>query len=183
MTMTHFFIGISLQEAAAKSIYDQTSLLREEKLFKSWVHPLDYHLTLAFLGHPSSENQLNQVKQVLEKNLASYQSFDLQITEFQTFGRPQSPRIFWLGIEESEKLAELRSEVYQICQDAGFKLDERPFAPHITVARKWISEKDFLEQLIPSPEKLSFKVTAVDLFKTKLDEVPKYHSIHNVMLR
>ncbi|MGG4488653.1 RNA 2',3'-cyclic phosphodiesterase [Metabacillus idriensis] len=183
MTMTHFFIGISLEEAIAESIYNQTSLLREEKQFKSWVHPLDYHLTLAFLGHPSSENQLNQVKQELVNNLAGYHSFNLQITEFQTFGRPQSPRILWLGIEESKKLAELRREVYQVCQTAGFKLDERPFAPHITVARKWISEKDFLKQLIPSPEKLSFKVRAVDLFETKLAEVPKYHSIHNVTLR
>ena len=181
--LKHYFIGISLPEETAKSIYNQTFSLREEKQFKSWVHPLDYHLTLAFLGHPESENQLEQVKHDLEKTLVNNHAFQLQTTTFQTFGRPQSPRIFWLGTEDSKKLAELRSQVYHICKHADFKLDERPFTPHVTIAKKWISEENFLDQRIASPEQNSFTVAGVDLFETKLDKIPKYHSIHNVMLR
>jgi RNA 2',3'-cyclic 3'-phosphodiesterase len=181
--LKHYFIGISLPEETANSIYNHVFSLREEKLFKSWVHPLDYHLTLAFLGHPESENQIEQVKHDLEKTLVNNHAFQLQTTTFQTFGRPQLPRIFWLGTEDSKKLAELRSQVYHICKHADFKLDERSFTPHVTIAKKWISEENFLDQRIASPEQKSFTVAGVDLFETKLDKIPKYHSIHNVMLR
>ncbi|PLR68541.1 RNA 2',3'-cyclic phosphodiesterase [Bacillus sp. UMB0893] len=181
--LAHFFIGISLPEEKAKSIYEQTLSLREKNSFKSWVHPLDYHLTLAFLGRPQSESQLKQVKNNLTEALKKHDAFHLKTNTFQTFGRENAPRIFWLGVEESESLTKLRDQTYQICEDIGFELDQRPFAPHITIAKKWVSHEEFLDADFESPETMNFEVTSVDLFQTKLNELPRYHSIHNVMLR
>ncbi|WP_191560558.1 RNA 2',3'-cyclic phosphodiesterase [Metabacillus idriensis] len=181
--LAHFFIGISLPEEKAKSIYEQTLSLREKNSFKTWVHPLDYHLTLAFLGRPQSESQLKQLKNNLTETLKKHDAFHLKTNTFQTFGRKNAPRIFFLGVEESESLTRLRDHTYQICKDACFELDQRPFAPHITIAKKWISDADFLDAAFESPEKMNFNVYSVDLFQTKLNELPRYHSIHNVMLR
>lgn len=180
--LAHFFIGISLPEDKAKIIYEQTLFLRDKNSFKSWVHPLDYHLTLAFLGHPKSESQLNQVKNDLTKALEEHDAFHLKTSSFQTFGRENAPRIFWLGVEESESLTKLRDQTYQVCEDIGFELDQRPFAPHITIAKKWVSHEEFVDADFESPETMNFEVTSADLFQTKLNEVPRYHSVHKMML-
>ncbi|MGX1192525.1 RNA 2',3'-cyclic phosphodiesterase [Metabacillus sp. SLBN-84] len=180
-TQTHYFIGIPVPQNEGDRLTAKTEGMR--KLFKSWVHPLDYHLTLAFLGHPDSADQLQAVMKELHAALGQFPSFHLTISGFGTFGRKQAPRIFWAGAEKSEPLEKMRETVYSVCREHGFALDERPFAPHITIARKWAADEDFQERMLPDHPVSAFQVSKINLFQTRLGEVPKYHAIDTVLLR
>ncbi|MBD1380188.1 RNA 2',3'-cyclic phosphodiesterase [Metabacillus arenae] len=179
---THYFLGIHLPKIIRNKLVETLQLFKNDLPFKKWVHQDDLHLTLAFLGHPKSpehlENLISSMK-LRDNNLAP---FSLNITHTGTFGRSNSPRIFFAGITRSEQLNLLHNKVYSECIDAGFKLDPRPFSPHITLARGWEGENGFTrqvqleEELMRQP--LSFQVEEFVLFQTHLDRVPKYEVIN-----
>ncbi|HWJ80418.1 MAG TPA: RNA 2',3'-cyclic phosphodiesterase [Niallia sp.] len=177
---THYFIGIKLSDEAKQELARVNIDLRENRFFKKWVNPLDYHITLAFLGN-AKKDQLAKLQELLEESDLSKEEFSLHIEHFGTFGNKQSPRIFWAGLKEESSLMVLRNNVYQLCGLAGFTLETRPFHPHITVARKWIREEPFttsiIEEGINLAQPITFKVTGIELFQTHLDRDPKYEII------
>ena len=47
----------------------------------------------------------------------------------------RDPRVIWIGIENSEKLVNLFNAIKTGLDDTGFKTEDRPFRPHITIGR------------------------------------------------
>ena len=98
------------------------------------------------------------------------------------FGSQISPRIFWGAVNEVNQLFQLQEIVHKTCLVAGFSLETRPYHPHITLARKWGGSEDFkMGDLVthnPFREKvLSFQVSEIVLYKSNLENTPKYESI------
>ncbi|MGP7818400.1 RNA 2',3'-cyclic phosphodiesterase [Niallia sp. 01092] len=177
----HYFIAVILPSEVKEKINEAKEEWQRSFPFKKWVHPSDYHLTLAFLGSSSME-QLQTLINLTNKQIQSKQAFYLQIHKLGIFGNPNKPKIFWLGVNESKPLHMLRNDVYDVCKSAGYILESRAFHPHITLARKW-SEGDFPKQLLDEEalsleKELLFEVKSIQLFQTHLDKVPKYEAIH-----
>jgi len=108
--------------------------------------------------------------------------FRLEINQLGTFGREQSPRVLWADIEYSSELHDIRNKVFSACEQAGFKLETRPFRPHITLARKWTGEEAFQSDKLViwkklQPDSLPFQVSEVVLYRTHLNQLPKYEAI------
>ncbi|TXC90266.1 RNA 2',3'-cyclic phosphodiesterase [Metabacillus litoralis] len=175
---THFFIAVPIDEYN-KEIINKWILINKENLpFKSWVHPEDYHITLAFLGHVEETEKLEKLKLILHETTSVYSPFQMHIKGIDTFGKKEHPRILWISLEESEALADLQQKVYNVCKDIGIHLDSKPFRPHITIARKWISEDNFIK---PIDHEEHFKkdtnslyVEQINLYQTHLNRAPKY---------
>jgi RNA 2',3'-cyclic 3'-phosphodiesterase len=97
-----------------------------------------------------------------------------------TFGRIESPRIFWVDTKDSNELKEVRKKVFTACLETGFQLETRPFKPHITLARKWAGDEAFQTRLLDDvwnefqSEPWEFTVNEVVLYQTHLDKTPKY---------
>jgi RNA 2',3'-cyclic 3'-phosphodiesterase len=178
-TKPHYFIGVKPDNLVISKLEEIIKELQHTFSFKKWVHPLDYHITLAFLGSASDEKR-EKLQNLLNKSFLASEDFKLSIDHLGAFGHPESPRIFWAGVEEEKKLFNLRNQVYHICSQADFQLETRPFHPHLTLARKWDSPTIFSEHLLKEfhlPKDLVFNVDSIHLFQTHLDKTPKYEII------
>lgn len=174
----HYFFAVKLPDEVKTFLNRWVQMYGSQYPFKKWVHPEDYHITLAFLGFAEKEilgNALEKVREVLKNE----DSFELTLSDLGIFGPTKSPRIFWAGVKESEELNLLQKKVYKTCLDTGFKLDKKPFKPHITLAKKWGIETPFTMEkpVIPKNSEggdFSFTISEIVLYETHLDESPKY---------
>lgn len=180
----HYFFAIELPKEVKESLGHWANELKRMYSYKSWVHPSDYHITLAFLGSASPEMLENTVQKVRTgvKHLAS---FPLTIKGLGVFGVENRPRILWAGIRKQSSLYDLQQDVWNACSSIGFKLDTKPFSPHITIARRCLEDMDTVsfgqvENSLPFiPE---FKVQHLVLYQTNSQSIPKYKPIVRIPL-
>jgi 2'-5' RNA ligase len=178
---THFFFALKLPDSAKLVLKEHCEKLRESLPFKRWVHHEDFHITLAFLGFAPSE-KLAVAENNLEEAIRGIGSFHLKINRLGFFGKQDSPRIFFADSEESNELQLVRQKVYTACVEAGFKLETRPFRPHITLARKWTGENPFQTEVLDlwkklQPQPITCNGTEIALYQTHLDRTPKYEAV------
>lgn len=182
---SHYFWAVKLPDETKQLMHDRVEQEKELFLFQRWVHKADYHITLAFLGFAEEEKLQTSVR-LIEKALQHETAFSLKLNHIGVFGSRQNPRIFWGGVAEEKRLFQLQSLVYQACQSAGFTLEKRPFAPHVTLARKWkgqtFNEQWLLEHNPFKEQEIQFPVKEVVLYRTNMDSTPKYEVIRTVIL-
>jgi len=181
MKQAHYFIAVPLTEEIKKKLAQWRNEAAPRFPFRAWVHQEDYHITLAFLGAASAE-QRQAVCEAVAAVCNNHAPFSLTLKEVGTFGVPSAPRILWQGIKREEALWSLRHDVYEVCRAIGFSLDTRPFAPHITIARKWEEEKPFRLNELPNAVEGSMLVNEIVLYQTHLDRLPKYEVIASFSL-
>jgi 2'-5' RNA ligase len=109
--------------------------LRERFPRARWVRPENVHATLAFLGDTSRE-RIPDALDALAKAVADHSAFGVRLSGLGAFPSAGRPRILWLGLTEgAERLAALQMSIMQALSRAGFRSDEKPFVPHLTLAR------------------------------------------------
>ncbi|WP_332649548.1 RNA 2',3'-cyclic phosphodiesterase [Lysinibacillus sp. 54212] len=178
---THYFWAVRLPDFIKQNIYEELTSINQIFQFNRWVHRNDYHITLAFLGSVDQQ-QLQLVIERVGNAIKDEKAFSLQIQGLNIFGNNKTPQIFWASIYPENKLLPLQKIVHKKCVEVGFELENRPYHPHITLARKWIGEKDFKMELLdrynPFREQpLSFQAEEVVLYKSNLEKIPKYERI------
>jgi 2'-5' RNA ligase len=100
-----------------------------------WTSPANLHFTLKFFGEvPLS--RLNDVTQALGQALLHNEPFLLQLGKAGCFPAKGTPRVVWLGITTGEsQLIKLAGSIENACLGYGFPKEDRPFSPHLTIAR------------------------------------------------
>ena len=99
------------------------------------VRPELMHVTLAFLGWVGDE-QLDPAIEAARAAAAGQPAFDLAFTGAGRFPATGKPRLVWLGIGDgADALATLAGRVADELRARGIRFDDRPFAPHLTLAR------------------------------------------------
>ncbi|AXB48058.1 RNA 2',3'-cyclic phosphodiesterase [Amycolatopsis albispora] len=83
-----------------------------------WAPPVNWHITLGFFG----EDDIATRAAWLRERVTGRPAVHLRLSGADTF-----PKVLWLGVE-GDGLAELAAA-------AGADLDERPYRPHLTLAR------------------------------------------------
>lgn len=180
-TNPHYFFAVRLPFQVKENLNNICENIKVDFPFKSWVHKEDYHITLAFLGGVPKD-KLALAKENVAARIQNQSSFPLTIDHLGVFGKKESPRIFWAGLEKEKRLDDLRAKVFRSCTEAGFSLETRPFSPHITLARKWMESRPFsqndLNRLDLFKENVvNFLANEVVLYQTHLQQVPKYEAI------
>jgi 2'-5' RNA ligase len=98
--------------------------------------PGGWHLTLAFLGQVQPE-MADEVVRVGESAVAGVGPARLRLEGAGTF--PESgrkARVLWTGIGgDTEILVRLAAALSSACKAAGLRSEDRPLAPHLTLAR------------------------------------------------
>lgn len=179
MTTTfRLFVALSLPEQHRTFLARLAEKLRQQWPFSHWIDPRDYHITLQFLG-PCSAKKMALIQKRLQQ-LGSQQSpFHLQIDGLGTFGMPQKPRIIWAGVGGQQKeLHQLQRKVVDSMLTLGFKKEQRPYQPHITLA------KNYLRQDFPSSKLhlvntnfLDWPVQEITLYRSHLKRKPMYEKV------
>ena len=135
------FIAVPLPEdaaAAARSIVDG---VRAEPLPAGardvrWVRLDGLHLTLRFLG-PTPDDRLAQAAAAVQAVAeAATGPIQIELGGAGTFPPEGRPRALWLGIVDGvEALDDLAAKLDTELTRAGWPPDQRPFRPHLTLAR------------------------------------------------
>lgn len=89
-----------------------------------------YHVTLKFLGEVTDVERAKQAASVVHAS-----PFEISFRETGFFPNPRAPRVFWAGIHADHRLVELASALDGALSRVGFPREQRPFKPHLTLAR------------------------------------------------
>lgn len=93
--------------------------------------PANYHVTLAFLG--------NQPAALFDGIVLAAARLDVGpvVVTLDRFGHWPKPRVFWLGASACPpELQMLAERLWDGMEDLGLRREQRPFRPHVTLARK-----------------------------------------------
>lgn len=137
-----------------------------------WVRPEGIHLTLKFFGYVYQSDVAN-ISLVVKNNVANMKALMLNVRNLGAFPSLNRPRVLWLGLDgDTDALISLQVEIDTGFQEYGFKKEERPFRPHLTLAR--IKEPRGLDGLAEAVKKNedynagSFTISGLTLFKSEL---------------
>lgn len=123
----------------------------------------NYHVTLAFLGD-IDEAAASAAIAALDEACAGIPPVELRASELGTFGRGREVTL-WLGFAAASGLADLAERVRGHLAARSLPFDEKPFRPHITLARRARIPRSELPQLaFPQP----VRAARVTLFRSFL---------------
>lgn len=144
------------------------ALTGNEKI--NWVDPVNLHLTLAFLGD-TGEERIKIADIAVREKCRGFGEFSFDLRGTGVFRDFRDPRVIWAGIGESSRLASLNDLVMSGLKDTGFRLEERPFRPHLTLGRvKFIKNTAALESALQNYRDTHFQ-------QVDIGEVIMYESI------
>lgn len=116
------------------------------------------HLTLAFLGDTPAERRL--AAEAAADGVVGV-PFDLSLDRL---GYWKHNRILWAGCTQvPEALQALAAELAARLREAGFELEKRPFAAHLTLLRNAAPPAE-----LPAPEGIAWSVDAFVLAASRL---------------
>ncbi len=125
------FVALTLERSARREI-----VRLQEKMWgengKGVTRPENLHLTLAFLGDTDPE-RVDDIRWAMDK--VRTQPPELVFDRIGVF-KLRGGDIWWLGIKENKLLEKLQFCLADNLIYKGFKLEERKFVPHLTLARK-----------------------------------------------
>jgi 2'-5' RNA ligase len=128
MGLHRLFVAIELPA----EIKEQLPRLRESVPGARWVPVDQLHLTMRFIGEVSEET-LTAVRAALAG--VHEKSFAITMEGVGHFPPRKPPRVLWVGLTAGPELADLQQQIEAALQSVGLAAEERPFSPHITLAR------------------------------------------------
>lgn len=170
--MIRAFIAISIPDRILQKVKTVTYLLKELRLDARFTKTSSMHLTLKFLGD-IDEVLVDTVGEVLDQCVGMANQFTLDIERLGVFPNIRRPRIVWVGVREEPLLIDLQRQVDRKLQRLGFNEENRPFKPHLTLARVKSLENlaDFRRFLATEGNSFrigSFEVDAIHLYQSIL---------------
>lgn len=126
----------------------------------NWIPPANTHITLRFLGE-TNEQQRDRIVQGLATLCAQEGTFSLSLSGLDCFPNFRAPRIIWQGIHgDLPALARLQAPVEVLARAVGFTAEERPFSPHLTLAR---ARRDAQRQALAGAGRILERLAAGEL--------------------
>ena len=122
------FLAIELPDDLKKML----GRLRADIPGARWVPAEQIHLTLAFLGEVEQETA---ERLAVELARIHEPAFELTFSGVGCFPNRTRPRVLWIGLEPEPRLEYLAAKVHETVLSCGIPQEERPFSPHITLAR------------------------------------------------
>lgn len=180
-TESRLFIALPLPTEVKETISQWSIYMKEQWPFRKWVHLVDHHITLPFLG-ACSEQQVKEIEAQLAKLAAGASEFTVFLNGIGTFGMPKKPRILWAGVDgDTAELSVFQKKIAEAMEPIGFAKENRPYRPHVTLAKNYKYEEfpfDELERLHVWEEKdAKWQVREIVLYETHLGNIPMYHTL------
>jgi RNA 2',3'-cyclic 3'-phosphodiesterase len=131
------FVAIELPAPVRRELIEHIGRLRTlvPDARASWVREENLHLTLKFLGDVPLA-KVESIAQPTQDAAKLVEPFELVVGGAGAFPPNGQPRVLWIGIEDSSgRLGLLHQTLEAECEKAGFAREQRPFHPHLTIAR------------------------------------------------
>lgn len=131
------FCAIELPETVRGLVLRHIARLQEAvpDAKASWSRDANLHLTLKFLGE-IPQTSVSHISTAASRALVGLAPFSIRLEQTGAFPKQGRPRVLWIGINDlAGTLAELHARLEDESAIAGFARDDRPFHPHLTIAR------------------------------------------------
>ena len=126
------FTGIAISPAVLDGLRRVLEELRPlAKL--NWSPVENLHITTKFIG-AWPEERLEELKTALAR-VPFARPFEITIAKFGYFPNPHHPHSFFAGIHAGPELAALAGRIDEALLPLGIAKENRPFTPHLTLAR------------------------------------------------
>lgn len=127
------FVAIEIDDTIRQEAVRLIETLRPNAPGLKWTKPEALHLTLKFIGNTEEAR--------LEPVCAALQTVRTETVARLAFSRlfwipnPRRPTVFWMGIHHDDTLTDLAAQIDTALTPLGVEPEERPFRPHLTLAR------------------------------------------------
>lgn len=135
------FLAIEIPQAVRREVARRIAGLRDRLPRARWVDPEILHLTLLFFGQVA-EAEVPALGTALRAAFARHAPMELRLAGGGTFPPRRPARVAWVSLETTEAmenpdhLAALQADATAAAAESiGFVPEDRPFHPHVTVAR------------------------------------------------
>lgn len=185
------FVGVELDPEVAAAAASLAAELQRRAVRLApdaritWIPQDRLHLTIRFIGD-TDEQSARAIRAVLEPAV-EIQPSGLTIAGTGAFPPKGAPRVLWAGLGAGrEALHHVEAEVSQRLESAGVPREERPFSPHLTLARvreaSGLRSSELFDGLTDTALGTT-QVEAITLFESRLSpKGPTYVPLQRTML-
>jgi len=113
-----------------------------------WARVEGLHVTLKFVGE-FSDARLQEMKTALAWVKAA--PFEVKFDGMGFFPNPKAARVFWAGVDGGEHLPRLASAIDMALAGLDITREEKPYRPHLTLARASQRPLRELQALLEEP--------------------------------
>jgi 2'-5' RNA ligase len=128
--MRRLFTGIAVDAANVPLLLERARALRVTYPELRWSAPVGWHVTLQFYGMVDAARE-----QRLRERLKTVDAKGVEVALRGT-GTFERAGVLWTGVGLTEDLEELQRRVLEVGEACGFAREERPYRPHVTLARR-----------------------------------------------
>jgi RNA 2',3'-cyclic 3'-phosphodiesterase len=129
------FIAVPLLASLKAKLVALQQDLQRLPLEATWVREAAFHLTLKFLGEVDP-TQIGSIFSCMTATATHYHPFALSLSGVGVFPNESSPRVLWVGVQDmTGALRQIQQTLDARLAQIGFPPEDRPFAPHLTLAR------------------------------------------------
>jgi 2'-5' RNA ligase len=169
------FVAVEFDEAvrdAADRVASELRARLDARVKARWVDADKMHLTVRFIGHVA-DDRVATVLEALRPPLP-IAPFDTALGECGVFPRSGPPRVLWIGLQDGlPSLKAMHDEFNQRLVSLGLAAEDRPFRPHLTLARVKDAPRDAsrsMREMVAAVRVplLRCHVTAATVFRSSL---------------
>ncbi|MCM2465312.1 RNA 2',3'-cyclic phosphodiesterase [Methanoculleus oceani] len=129
--MVRTFVAIDLSEEIRERARESQEILRRSGGRLAIVDPANLHITVKFLGEVDPA-RIEPIVEVLRAVRAD--PFEMTVG-YAVCNPPRRPRVVWCDVADTGESAALARQVDDLLLPLGFRRENRPFRPHVTLAR------------------------------------------------
>ena len=170
--MIRSFLAIELPRTILKKIEEVEGDLRSSHADVRLVNPEKIHLTLKFFGN-IDESKIDPIVKSVEGPIRTVFPFSLKVRGMGAFPHFKNPRVIWMGLVDGKEVLISLQKIFETeFEKIGFKPEERPFHPHLTLGR--VKSNHGRDELVGRMEKYrevefgDLQVERVVLFRSDL---------------
>lgn len=157
------FFGIPVPETVASHF---ATLSLSDGLRR--VAPRNFHITLLFLGDVPSQ-KIPELRQAAGQ--ITFAPFDVTLNGYGCFPEKGRPNVIWAGFSPNDELHGLRDRLADKIRETGIPFDNKPWHPHITIARNRNADGRETRNTLASftlPELADFRIGRFILYESEL---------------
>jgi 2'-5' RNA ligase len=157
-------------------------------LFLRWVRPESVHLTLRFWSDLQAD-AVPAVCEGLQRAAEGSAPFLAAVGGLGCFPNADRPRVLWMGLEDTQRQwLQLRRQIDASLAAEGVPAEEKPFRPHLTVARvRRAPERGKLDAFLDAHKNQAFgdvAVSQIHLMRSDLSGKGAVHTcLHSFLLQ
>jgi 2'-5' RNA ligase len=163
------FLGVALPYAAQHALTAGLDAhFSGQRLPGVLVPPANWHITVRFLGDVS-DGQQDRLSFALS-DISMGDSFDVTLEGLGAFPNARFASVLWAGVGRGEeRLEALAATVDERLTIAGFDVNERPYVPHLSLARirPKVDVWSWLE--VEARLRVKWSVSGLTLFETRFE--------------